>query len=360
VNEEDAEQIFGWIEKGQKYSFNKSHGVSYAINAYLSAYVKAHFPKEFFASYLKFAKNKIKPQDEIKALIQNAREMDIDVMSPDLRKLNKEFILQNDKIYFGLTDIKGVGESVFDKLKKVINENNIDINNIDWTTCLYKVLININSAASKALIESGALDFTKQTRSFMLYQYQLVSELTKKELQFIINNMSESKNLKNDILYLLEFGKMSKNRKKVINNVLDMLNNPSYSLSDNPEWIADIEYNVLGFSLTCSKIDMYDISMTNITCKELKNTINQYNLILGGEIDNINISKTKKGKNPGQEMAFATMTDSTGSIDAIVFFPDQYKTYQNLLFVGNVIIVKGNKTKNGDGIIVEKAYIAKT
>jgi DNA polymerase III alpha subunit len=105
---------------------------------------------------------------------------------------------------------------------------------------------------------------------------------------------------------------------------------------------------------------MYDISMTNISCKELKNTILKDNLILGGEIDFINTTKTKSGKNPGLEMAFVTLSDSTGSTDSIIFFPEQYKTYKNLLFQNNVIIVKGSKTKNGDGIIVDKAYIAKT
>lgn len=105
---------------------------------------------------------------------------------------------------------------------------------------------------------------------------------------------------------------------------------------------------------------MYDISMTNITCKELKTTVMKDNLILGGEIDNINVTKTKTGKTAGQEMAFTTMIDQTGSVDSVVFFPEKYKEYKNILFLGNIIIVKGAKSKNGDGIIVEKAYVAKT
>ncbi|MFN9959556.1 MAG: DNA polymerase III subunit alpha, partial [bacterium] len=84
VTQDEAEQIFGWIEKSQRYSFNKSHAVSYAINAYLSAYTKAHFPKIFFASYLRFAKDKIDPKSEIKELVQNANEMDIDISIPDI------------------------------------------------------------------------------------------------------------------------------------------------------------------------------------------------------------------------------------------------------------------------------------
>jgi len=47
VNKDEAEEIFGWIEKSQRYSFNKSHAVSYAMNAYLSAYTKSHFPRVF-------------------------------------------------------------------------------------------------------------------------------------------------------------------------------------------------------------------------------------------------------------------------------------------------------------------------
>ena len=59
-------------------------------------------------------------------------------------------------------------------------------------------------------------------------------------------------------------------------------------------------------------------------------------------------------------MAFVTMTDTTGSIDSIVFFPEKYSEYKNLLFVGNIIIVKGSKSKSGDGLIVDKAYVART
>ena len=59
-------------------------------------------------------------------------------------------------------------------------------------------------------------------------------------------------------------------------------------------------------------------------------------------------------------MAFVTLSDGTGVLDSVVFFPEAYKTYRNTLFTGNVIIVKGNKAKNGESLIVEKTYIPKT
>jgi len=358
VNNDQAEQIFSWIEKSQRYSFNKSHSVSYAINAYLSAYTKAHFPRIFFASYLRFAKDKIDPQAEIKELVQNANEMDVTVHTPDIRNLNEFFILKGNKIYFGLTDIKGVGKSVFEKITKLSEP--FDIQDISWLKLLFYILNNINSIAAKALIQSGATSFIKMTRSKMLFEYSLISSLTKKEIEQICNNIDQFKTIKDALDFLITVGKVNKNRKKIIEDIINSYMKPPYSLEDSPEWIADSEDALLGCSITCSKIDMYDISMTNVTCKEIKTTSNKDNLILGGEIDFINVTKTKNGKTPGVEMAFVTMTDTTGSVDSIVFFPEKYKEYKNLLFVGNVVIVKGSKSKNGDGMIVEKAYVART
>jgi len=189
VNEKEAEQIFGWIEKSQRYSFNKSHSISYAINAYLSAYAKAHFPKIFFASYLRFAKDKIKPHDEIKALVQNANEMNITIRPPDIRLLNENFILHNGSIYFGLTDIKGVGKSVFDKLIKLCSSNQIKIQDMNWLQILTQILLNINSSSAKALIESGAISYINKTRTEMLFELNIVEKLTKKELAYVENNV---------------------------------------------------------------------------------------------------------------------------------------------------------------------------
>lgn len=361
VNESDAEQIFGWIEKSQRYSFNKSHSVSYAINAYLSAFAKAHFPKVFFSSYLRFAKDKIDPQAEIKELVQNAIEMDIDIRTPDLRHLNKHFILKNNKVYFGLTDIKGVGDSVFSKLQKIIEESNIDIANIDWISLLINILMKISSTAAKALIQSGALCYIKKTRNTMLFEFNILSNLTARELEFVVINKNKCDlDLKSHLNNLYMNGKLRDSRKSVIMDLIKSIEKPPYDLSDSAEWIADSEDTLLGCAITCGKIDMYDISMTNTTCKDFKNGNINNNIILGGEVDYISIIKTKNGKNPGANMAFVTLKDATGSIDSIIFFPDQYREYKNVLFEGNVIIIKGNRSKDKDSIIVEKAYIAKT
>lgn len=360
VNEQEAEQIFGWIEKSQRYSFNKSHAVSYAMNAYLSAYAKAHFPKIFFAAYLRFAKDKINPQDEIKALVQNASEMDITIHTPDLRNLNQNFELINDKIYFGLTDIKGVGESVFNKLTQIVQKLDKKLSSLSWMELLFKVLLNINSTAARALIESGAVNFFDKSRNSMLFEYNIATSFTKKECEYIESNIANTPDLDQCISYLLTKTKTSQNRKKIIEDAKKLLNNPPYSLDDTPEWLADVEDVALGCAITCSKVDMYDISMTNNTCRSFKNGDQKNNIIIGGEISFINVTKIKNGKNKGAEMCFVNMCDQTGCIDSIIFFHEEYKKYKTILFEGNVIIVVGSRSKSGDGLVVEKAYIAKT
>jgi len=360
VNENQAEQIFGWIEKSQRYSFNKSHSISYAINAYLSAYAKAHFPKIFFASYLRFAKDKIDPHEEIKALVQNANEMDVSIKPPDLRIMNEFFLLKNNDIYFGLTDIKGVGSSVFIKLQDIVQKLGKPIGEMSWLEILFNILLNINSTAAKAIVESGGVSFVSKTRTSMLFEYSVASGLTKKEIGFIVENISRYSSLADALDYLLMNAKINKNRKKIVSDSINMLKNPPYSLEDTAEWIADVEDTNLGCSITCSKIDMYDISMTNTTSRDFKNGVNNKNLIMGGEVDFVNITKTKNGKNPGEEMSFVTMSDSTGSVDSIIFFPDVHRKYKSILFSGNVIIVCGSRSRAKDSFIVEKAYVAKT
>jgi DNA polymerase III subunit alpha len=360
VTKEEAEEIFGWIEKSQRYSFNKSHAISYAINAYLSAYAKAHFPRVFFASYLRFAKDKIDPQQEIKELTRNAAEMNIDVCIPDFRNLNEFFILKDKRIYFGLTDIKGVGKSVFLKILDICTDKNIK--DFNWLEILFEVLLNINSTASKALISCGAFDYFRKNRTEMLFEYDICSSLTKKEYQYTreIISIDKTKNLKEILEKVKQHKKVNKNRQIIIDNLIKSINKPAYSLVDKIDWLSESENALLGVSITCSKIDSYDISMTNCNCKTFKTTLTKDKLILAGEISNINITKTKNGKNPGQEMAFISIEDQYGLLDSVILFPEKLTEYRNHLFVNNVLVFVGTKSKNKDTLIVEKCFMPAT
>ena len=359
VSKKQAEEIFSWIEKSQRYSFNKSHSISYAMNAYLSAYTKAHFTRIFFASYLKFAKDKVDPQREIKELIRNANEMNIDVRLPDLKLLNKHFTIKDKHIYFGLTDIKGVGDSVFAKLLSLCE--NINLDQMTYLEILTQILLKLNSTASKAIISSGALDFCKKNRTEMLFEYDILSSLTQKELEKINNLLIQNKknSIKKLLSELIVQPRIAKKRLDSISQLIQTIDHPPYSMMDKIEWLSDSENSLLGAAISCSKLDSYDITMTNTNCKDFKTTLLS-DIIIAGEISNINYVKTKKGKNPGQEMVFVSIEDSYGLLDSVIFFPEQLNTYKNHLFEGNVLIFVGKKTKTKDGFVVDKCFIPRS
>lgn len=350
VSHDQASEIFNWIEKSQRYSFNKSHAISYAMNAYLSAYVKTHFSAQFFVSYLKFAKDKIDPLREIYELVNNCREMHIEVCKPNFKLMNKDFAIdENNNIYFGLTNIKGVGESVYDKLKS------LNINpTLTYLEILFKVLDNINKTASKAMISVGCFDYLKIYRKKMLFEYDIITNLTKKEKEKIINSISNYKNLLECITSLL--GTVNIRRQSAIRSLLTALENPAYSLEDTPVWIAETENELLGISISCSKIDECDLDYVNTDCRSLNSAkVFPKNIIVGIEIKEVSVIKTKRGSNPGQEMAFVKVADNTGSLD-LVIFPEEFKQFKQLLTEENTTIMKLEPSKQKDSMIVKKVW----
>jgi DNA polymerase-3 subunit alpha len=362
IDDASAEELFGWIEKSQRYSFNKSHAVSYAFNAYLSAYAKAHFPKIFFASYLKYAKDKIDPQKEIKELVANALESDINIRVPDLRLMNRSFIIHKRDVYFGLTDIKGFGDSVYEKLCGLTEH--LDLYKLNFLEIIFHILLSINSSAAKALIEGGALGFIGLSRKYMLHSYNICSKLSDREIKWAKANLDLSKfnNISGfwDFVFSMSSGKNSffatSKRMQSLTEEYALFKNPPFSLEDSVEWLADAEHRLLGISITCSRVDGCDTLSANTTCKEIKTTLNK-KVLVACEIDDINVVKTKKGKNPGQEMCFIKISDATGYADNIVCFPEQYKEFESLLITGNTILIEGDKPKSTEGgLLVKKIW----
>lgn len=354
VDEKQSEQIFSWIEKSQRYSFNKSHAISYAFNAYVSAYAKAHYPLEFFTAYLRFAKDKIDPMKEINELVNNAIESNIKIYRPDFRKLNKEFELINNIIYFGLTNIKGVGESVFNKIESIIEQNKINIDELSINELLFSILDKINSKASKNLISVGAFDHFKVSRKKLLFYLDIISNLSTREKDIVVNQIDINQDLC-DILYgLITY--VNQKRKNTISSLINAIKYPAYNLDDDYEWIANIEKQLLGIAITCSIIDGRNTESANCDCKTLnKEKILPKNIIVAAEVSDIHIVKTKRGKNPGQDMAFIKISDGTGASDVIVF-PKEYSDIKNLLYAGNTIVFSLEQSKDKDCVFVKKCW----
>jgi len=100
-----------------------SHAVSYAMIAYQTAWIKCHFPHEFFTSYLTFSQYKGDPKEEIYKLVQDARLFGVSILAPDIRRGNVHFkMVENGHrkaVAFGLAHIRGVGDSAVRKILSI-------------------------------------------------------------------------------------------------------------------------------------------------------------------------------------------------------------------------------------------------
>lgn len=163
MGEEMYREIFGWIKESQRYSFNKSHSLSYAVNGYWSAYSKAHLPTHFFTSWLRHAKEKQDPLMEIRELVNEAKLMDIEVLTPDLRSMKKHFFMEGNKVKFGLADVKGIGEAQIEKLQTAVataeQQYGKKIQDLNWWEFLVLVSPNVSTTVVERLTEVGAMSY---------------------------------------------------------------------------------------------------------------------------------------------------------------------------------------------------------
>ena len=370
VTREIADEIFSWIEKSSRYAFNKSHAVSYAINAYWSAYCKCYRRQQFYETYLNKSDKKPKPDIEKKQLMSDARMSDINVLPPRLRYLKTNFtLIQNSSsIIYGLRHIKGVSVKTCKNIEQHLADFNVV--NYDWMDSLIKMIhtLNIDKRSAIAMISVGAFNGANNrlSREQMLYEYNSWKQLTKTEQEWISMNhhsgligKSLSESIENILLGLTPENtkpkKVSGRRDVTVKDIKYSLDNPFYSLDDSVVGIASLEEKYLSYALTCSKVDAINLQNSINMCKDIANSTIIGKAIIAVEIERLKIVKTKKGKNPGQSMAFLTVEDGSGSIDSVIVFPDCFAEFKNSLTEQNTVMLHGEvPAKDRSSFIVNK------
>lgn len=368
VSKDEAEQIFGWIEKSSRYAFNKSHSISYAICSYWSAYEKAHSTENFFLSYLYYANEKQDPHQEIYELISEAKLFDIQAKTPSVKNYKSKFNIKNHKIYFGLKDIKSLagktGDSVVETISSIEKDLGKKIDKFTWVEILIFFGSKINSTAFKALASIGFFrDFNGSiSRTKALYDYEIYRTLTASEQKWTQNNFNSNwQDLSECLLALAptkkEGGGTSKlERKQVVENEIKLLLNPPYDLTDDPSWVIDQEIKFLGCPITLTKIETSDTSAANTTCKEIVNGKRGKDLCVVGNIQRLTDHKITKGESQGQLMSFLTIEDETCMLDSVIIFPSVKEKYKYILYEGNNLIFCGSVSKHDTSFIVDKIH----
>ena len=163
ISEAAAEEIFEDMVSFASYAFNKSHAAAYAVVAFQTGYLKAHYPVEFMAALMSSVAGNAR---HIADYVRNCREMGIDCLPPSVLHSKGRFSVENGKIRFGLASVKNVGMGIIDAIEKA--------QDISGDTHDFYEFINaidakeLNRKAVESLVKVGAFDEINPNRAVLM------------------------------------------------------------------------------------------------------------------------------------------------------------------------------------------------
>jgi len=315
-----AEAIFDLMAMFAEYGFNKSHSAAYALIAYQTAYLKAHYPVEFMAALLT---EDMGNTDKVVKNINDCREMGIDLLPPDINESDFSFRVIGKSIRFGLGAIKNVGESAIIAILEARKEERFsDIFNF----CERVDLRKVNKRVIESLIKSGAFDSTGASRAAL---FAVMEEAA---------NLGQRIQDERDSAQVSLFG----TAEIVKNN-----GNGHGSLPDIREWDEKLRLNFekecLGFYITGHPLGRYQAEMKRFSSLDtslLPELSDKAEVRLCGVVAALKEYITKKG----ERMGFVTIEDLVGSVEVVVL-PNIYQEVVEFLKSDEPLLVAGSFEK---------------
>jgi len=332
IPKDKAEYIFDLMAKFAGYGFNKSHSAAYALIAYQTAYLKAHFPAQFMAALLSCDMNNT---DKVVTYISECRDNEIEVLPPDINESDRDFTVVDDRIRFGLAAVKNVGGAALDSIiEERLSEG--PYKSLEDFCCRVD-LRRVNRRVLESLIKAGAFDSLGFKRS------QLFAILD----QALEQGQAAQRDRLSGQISL--FAVMSDEKEQQHTNI---------EIPDIPDWTEQekltFEKETVGFYLTGHPLDDFRediLSVTDTNLSEKKQWLEGQNLRVGGLIRDIKNRKTKKG----DPMAVIIMEDIAGTVE-VVIFPELYARCASILHDDTPIVIEGyvKKDERGDNIIANQ------
>lgn len=335
-----AGNIFDLMAKFAEYGFNKSHSAAYALLAYHTAYLKTHFPVEFMAALL--TSETSKPENVVK-YISECREIGIAVVPPDVQVSAAQFtpskVGDAEAIRFGLAAIKNVGhnaiESIIEARSALVAEGKPGFASL-WEFCEKVDLRLLNKRVLESLIKAGAMDSFGR-RAEVAAALDNAMERAQKAQKDKAAGQSGL------------FGIFDSDITPAAGNKVEAL--PSVADWDEHTRLQN-EKEVLGFFVSGHPMDKYREKLRNMkvvdtaTAIEMKPEPQQFRrggpepneIQIAGVITGLKVAKSKKS---GELYAQASLEDTVGKIELIVF-PQSYEKLAEKLKIDVPVLVRGS------------------
>ncbi len=318
ATEEIAEKFWSQLLDFANYCFNKSHAACYALIAYWTAYLKAHYPDAFMAALMTAD---MRWTDRLAIEIAECKKMGLKVLGPDINESYGDFgIVGGEKtIRFGLSGIKNMGKSLVEEI--VIPER--DQNGPFKSVCDFAKRVDstkFNKKSWEAAIKTGVFDRFGASRSDLLYNLEVIQAYGSKVQKDTSSGQTDL------------FGLMGS--AGVIPEPEIKTAPTQYPEKEQLFWERDL----MGLYLSAHPLDKYDTYFEEQThpmsyvCADYNNKL----ITVGGIITSIRSILTKKG----DKMAFVKLENKSDEIEFIVF-PGVFAEHGAKLVVDNVVRVRG-------------------
>lgn len=327
-----GEALWTLIEPFERYGFNKSHSIGYALIAYQTAFLKCHYPLEFVAALMNAESKDV---ERIAFLTEEAKRIGIKIMPPDINTSESGFAIVSDKdkiINFGLASVKNVGRNI---VETIIQERKTNGPFSSIADLLERVSSrDLNKKSLESLIKSGSLD-SFGDRKELLDNLENLLNFRKDAIKSRNGNqfaLFSSKNLANKATFNLKNGLVSRS-----------------TLEEKLSW----EKELLGIYVSGHPLDKFREKIKNqlIDISKIKQMKEGASVKFIGFVEDLKKVITRNG----EPMVFLKFLDYTGEIE-VVAFSRILKIYSHLIQKETAISIAGKISKRGerDGIIVEK------
>jgi DNA polymerase-3 subunit alpha len=327
--EATVKKVWNDWEAFASYAFNKSHSTCYAVLAFQTAYLKAHYPAEFMAAVLTHNMSDLK---SVSFFMEETKRMGIPVLSPDANESDVKFMVnEKSAIRFALSAIKGVGEAAVSKIVEERKENGHFKNIFDFATRMDSKAVN--KRVLESLVYGGAFD-SDTTLHRAQYFYTDANDgqtLIEKAIKYGAKMQIESASAQNNL-----FGSSSDTQNT------DNQNNLEPKAPQCEEWslIEKLKYEkeVVGIYISAHPLDEYKLEIENFctcTIADMQKFGNQP-ITIAGTVTNFTERTSQKGSLYGM----LTIEDYSDTIQ-LMLFGESYLKLKHYLQIGNMLYIAG-------------------
>ncbi len=331
VSKAQADTIFDLLAKFANYGFNKSHAAAYAIVSYQTAYMKAHYPVEFLAASMTLD---MANTEKVNDFRQDAARLGIEIVAPSVQTSFRRFETGENRIYYSLAALKGVGEGAVDHIVEVRGDTPF-ASLEDF--CLRIDPKQINRRVLESLINAGAFDCFGKDRAELIGGLDRIIGYSQRAQESRVTGQHD----------MFGSGAATGPEKLVL---------PAYQ-----PWLASEkllrEYQVLGFYLTAHPLDTYRTVLDKLRVQNIADfsaAVKQGATV--GRLAGTVTGKQERKTRTGNKMGIVTFSDASGQYEAVLF-SEGLGQYRDLLEVGKslVITVQAEERPEGIGLRIQTA-----